>query len=55
MRLRENAVYKNTHNIGSVFLTNNDNPIKIPADDRRFTGTEGNSQYANNKVYFTNM
>ena len=34
------AVYKNTKNIGYVFLSNNNNPIKIPADDRRFTGIE---------------
>ena len=47
--------YKNTNNIGYVFLTNNDNPIKISADDRRFTGFECNSKYANNKEYFTKL
>ena len=47
--------YENTNNIGYVFLTNNDNPIKVPHDDRRFTGIECNSLYANNKEYFTNL
>ena len=37
------------------FLTNNDNPIKVPHDDRRFTGIECNFKYANNKEYFTNL
>ena len=49
------SAYKNTNNIGYVFLTNNDNPIKIPHDDRRFTGFECNHIYANNKEYFTNL
>ena len=31
------------------------NPTKIAADYRRFTGIECNAQYANNKVYFTNL
>ena len=47
--------YENTNNIGYIFLTNNDNPIKVPHDDRRFTGFECNSAYANNKEYFTNL
>ena len=47
--------YDNTNNIGYVFLTNNDNPIKVPADDRRFCGIECNNKYANNKEYFTNL
>ena len=29
--------------------------FKIPADDRRFTGIYCNSQYANNKIYFTHL
>jgi hypothetical protein len=45
--------YKNTNNIGYVFLTNNDNPVKVPHDDRRFTGIECNGELANNKEYFT--
>jgi hypothetical protein len=47
--------YDNTNNIGFVFLTNNDNPIKVPHDDRRFTGFECNYKNANNKEYFTNL
>ena len=47
--------YENTNNIGYIFLTNNDNPIKVQHDDRRFTGFECNSAYANNKEYFTNL
>jgi hypothetical protein len=45
--------YKNTNNIGYIFLTNNDNPVKVPHDDRRFTGIECNGDLANNKEYFT--
>ena len=44
--------YNNLNNIGYIFLTNNDNPIKIPHDDRRFTGFECDSKCANNKEYF---
>ena len=47
--------YQNINNIGYVFLTNNDNPLKISHDDRRFTGFECNSKYANNHIYFTNL
>ena len=36
-------------------MTNNDNPIKVQHDDRRFTGFECISAYANNKEYFTNL
>jgi hypothetical protein len=45
--------FKNTNNIGYIFLTNNDNPVKVPHDDRRFTGIECNGELANNKEYFT--
>ena len=47
--------YDNINNIGYVFLTNNDNPLKVPHDDRRFTGFECNFKYANDKEYFTNL
>ena len=46
------TAYENLNNIGYIFLTNNDNPIKVPHDDRRFTGIECNYKYANNKEYF---
>ena len=45
--------YENTNNIGFIFLTNNDNPIKIPYDDRRFCGIECSGNMANNNNYFT--
>ena len=35
-----------------IFLTNNDNPIQIPADDRRFFCLEVADTYANNREYF---
>ena len=38
-----------------IFLTNNDNPIKIPNDDRRFFCVEMSSKYANNTEYFSNL
>ena len=44
--------YENTNNIGYIFLTNNENPIKIPYDDRRFCGIECNGSVANNNNYF---
>ena len=47
--------YDNTNNIGYIFLTNNDNPLKIPHDDRRFTGIECNFKYANDKDYFSKL
>lgn len=49
------APYKNTNNIAYVFLTNNDNPIKVPHDDRRFCGIECNNNIANNFDYFKNL
>lgn len=45
--------YKNTNHIGYVFLTNNDNPLKVSIDDRRFCGIECNNSICNNKEYFT--
>ena len=49
------APYKNTNNIAYVFLTNNENPVKVPHDDRRFTGFECNNLIANNFEYFTDL
>ena len=45
--------YKNTNHIGFIFLTNNENPIKVPIDDRRFCGIECNNLICNNVDYFT--
>ena len=44
--------YKNTNHIGYIYLTNNDNPVKVPIDDRRFCGIECNNLICNNKEYF---
>lgn len=49
------APYKNTNNIAYVFLTNNDNPLKVPHDDRRFCGIECDNSIANNFEYFTKL
>lgn len=45
--------YKNTNHISYNFLTNNDQPIKVPIDDRRFCGIECNNEICNNLEYFT--
>ena len=42
--------YKNTNHISYIFLTNNDNPLKVSADDRRFCGIECNNTICNNKL-----
>ena len=47
--------YKNNNNVGYIFLTNNDNPIKVPHDDRRFCGIECNNNICNNNIYFKNL
>ncbi len=47
--------YKNSNNIGYIFATNNDNPLKIPHDDRRFCGIEANNNIANNHEYFKSL
>ena len=44
--------YKNTNHIEYVFLTNNENPIKVPQGDRRFCGIECNNNICNDKEYF---
>jgi putative DNA primase/helicase len=49
------ASYKNTNNIAYVFLTNNENPLKVPHDDRRFCGIECDNNIANNFEYFKNL
>ena len=38
-----------------VFLTNNENPVKVPHDDRRFCGIECNNNIANNFEYFKKL
>jgi hypothetical protein len=38
-----------------IFLTNNDNAIKIESDDRRFAAVECYNERANNKVYFERL
>jgi hypothetical protein len=48
-------VYKNRNNIGYVFLTNNEFPIKITKTDRRFVAIKCNNDIANNNEYFTNL
>jgi len=40
--------FKNTNNTGYTFLTNNENPIKVAYDDRRFCGIECNNSIFNN-------
>ena len=44
--------YKNTNHIEYIFLTNNDNPIKVSQGDRRFCGIECNNDICNDKEYF---
>jgi hypothetical protein len=48
-------VYKNRNNIGYVFLTNNEFPLKITKTDRRFIAIKCNNDIANNNEYFTNL
>ena len=43
--------FKVTNNSHVVFLTNNDNSIKIEADDRRFAAIECRNDLANNEEY----
>lgn len=47
--------YENTNNIGYIFLTNNDNPVKVSYTDRRFMAIECNNEYANNAEYIKNL
>jgi hypothetical protein len=50
----KNPVPQKNH-IQYIFLTNNDNCIKIPQDDRRFVVIECDSQYCGNVKYFENI
>ena len=47
--------FKNTNNTGYTFLTNNENPIKVAYDDRRFCGIECNNNICNDAIYFKNL
>jgi hypothetical protein len=47
--------YDNQNNISYVMLTNNDNPIKIPQDDRRFLAIECDNSICNNENYFKKL
>lgn len=44
--------FDNTNNIGYVFFSNQENPIKIDVNDRRFQAIQCNNQIANNREYF---
>ena len=44
--------YEITNTIGYVFLTNNDNPIKVSPTDRRFCAFECNNNICNDSNYF---
>jgi hypothetical protein len=44
--------FDNTNNIGYVFFSNQENPIKIDVNDRRFQAIQCNNQIANNRDYF---
>ena len=44
--------FDNTNNIGYVFFSNQENPIKIDINDRRFQAIQCNNQIANNREYF---
>jgi hypothetical protein len=43
--------YYDTNNVQYIFLSNNQNPLKIPAGDRRFGVIECNNNNANNAIY----
>jgi hypothetical protein len=47
--------YENQNNIGYIFLTNNDNPLQISMDDRRFQVIQCNDKIANNGEYFNEL
>jgi hypothetical protein len=47
--------YETNNNIAYVFLTNNENPIKVPIDDRRYFCSETSNEYANNNDYFKKL
>jgi len=47
--------YDNTNNIFYVFLTNNNNAVKVEEHDRRFCAIESSDKYANNEIYFNKL
>jgi len=47
--------YKNKNYISYCFLTNNENPVKITPNERRFFCNECSDIKANNKVYFKKL
>jgi len=44
--------FDNTNNIGYIFFSNQENPIKIDINDRRFQAIQCNNEIANNREYF---
>lgn len=48
-------VYKNKNHITYIFFTNNDNPIKIDVNDRRYLAIKCNDDICNNNEYFTKL
>ena len=42
-----------TNNLHFIFLTNNDNSVKVGPDDRRFVCIECDNTICNNFEYFT--
>ncbi len=56
MKIRGGKSFNNTNNIGYIFLSNNDNPLKIPHDDdRRFCGIECKNDICNNADSFNKL
>jgi len=48
-------IYKNKNHITYIFFTNNDNPIKIDVNDRRYLAIKCNDDICNNNEYFTKL
>lgn len=55
INIKNKSQYENVNNVGYIFLSNNDNPLRIPINDRRFVAIECNNSIANNHEYFTNL
>ena len=47
--------FDNTNNIGYIFFSNNENPLKIDINDRRFQAIQCNNDIANNGTYFDSL
>jgi hypothetical protein len=47
--------FNNTNHTAYISLTNNKNPMKIDAEDRRFVGIECNNKIANNNEYLCKL